>query len=85
MSVKCPEMVLMNLHIIGNTLFGYIVTQCIFIIPIGFRLFAIADFISIVNNRKKNIRLSGTGALFRAMHHIGYDMKRRVITEDRII
>ena len=29
------------------------VTLCIFIIPIGFRLFATAEFISIVNNRKK--------------------------------
>ena len=28
------------------------VTYCIFIIPIGFRLFAIAEFPSIVNDRK---------------------------------
>ena len=34
-------------------MFETIVTQCIFIIPIGFRLFAIAEFSSIVNNRKK--------------------------------
>ena len=38
------------------------VTRCIFIIPIVFRLFAISEFISIVNNRK-NVRPSGTGGL----------------------
>ena len=34
-------------------------------VSIGFRLLAIAEFISIVNNRR-NIRLSGTGALSRS-------------------
>ena len=37
------------------------VTHYIFIIPIDFRLFAIVEFIFIVNNRK-NLRPSGTGA-----------------------
>ena len=52
----CSETVVINLHIIGNTFVNiriHIVTHCILIISIGFRLFAIAEFISIVNNRKK--------------------------------
>ena len=44
--VKWSETVVINLHIIGNTFIN------IFIIPVDFGLFAIAESISIVNNRK---------------------------------
>ena len=56
---QCPlisnsETDAMNLHIIGNTFVTIRINSLAlhFIIPIGFRLFAIAEFILIVNNRK---------------------------------
>ena len=56
---KCPQKVKKRSWYIfiksetHSQIFWQIVTHCNFIIPIRFRLFAITEFISIVNNREK--------------------------------
>ena len=61
---KCPETVMMNLNIIRNTFVNIRINslKLHFHHFAWFRLFAIAEFISIVNNQKKNIWPIGSEA-----------------------
>ena len=69
---NCSDTVVMNLHVIGNRFVNFwvkTVSHSILIIPTGFRMFAIGEFIYVVNNRK-HIRKSETGAFNRQMQGI---------------
>ena len=83
-------MVVMNLHYNWKHIRKYsdkIVTYCIYIIPIGFQLFAIAEFITIMNNRKTYS--ANWDRVFRPASHYSIFVVRQIryettfIAEDR--